>query len=127
MELPPSPRAALRRLVGRLVPQPALITRVLADGHVERQPRRVLEMWAEDRAGASMMPARSDASASASESSICGKRSQTTRRRQAPRTIQVRCVRRRDIVARLADALVQAMTNICGNGHRPASDGSAAW
>jgi hypothetical protein len=75
----------------------------------------------------SVMPARSDASASASESSICGKRSQTTRRRQAPRTIQVRCVRRRDIVARLAQALVQAMTNICGNGHRPASDGSAAW
>ena len=34
----------------RLVPQLALIARVLADGQVERQPRRALEMWAEDRA-----------------------------------------------------------------------------
>jgi hypothetical protein len=31
-----------------------------------------------------------------------------------------------DIVARLAEALVQAMTDICGNGQRPTLDGSAA-
>ena len=44
MELPPPPQAALRRLIRCLPLQPALHSRVFADGDVEPQPRRALEM-----------------------------------------------------------------------------------
>jgi hypothetical protein len=46
----PPPQAALRRLIRRLPLQPALHSRVLADGDVEPQPRRAPEMGTEDRA-----------------------------------------------------------------------------
>ena len=75
MGLPPSPQAALRRLVRRLPLQPALHSRVFADGDVEPEPRRARSRWGRKTVpGASMMLSRCDASASANESSICGKR-----------------------------------------------------
>ena len=81
MGLLPSPEAALRR---RLPLQPALHARVLADGNVEPQPRRALEMRTEDCARrqhdavsplASMMRALSGKDTTLQASNLCRKRS----------------------------------------------------
>jgi len=79
-EVPSAPQTSCGRLHTAIAPdlplQPALHAHIVTNCDVEPHPWRALEVRAEDRAWRSMIPSRCDASASARESSICGKRAQ---------------------------------------------------